>query len=435
MKSKQKPEPFFGVADPLPEPKPKKREYLPDWAQPTPAVIGAARDKEHAAKLVSARIRKAANARLKRVKPTVPSTDANRAKIWARNKKATQRVMGRLWPTKTGADGHRLTTIFSGQWADVPLEEFLAFAADAGFEGVELSCWHIDIQRLLVDDEYRDWILALFDKYNLKLVAISAHLVGQAVLDPIDARHKPLLPTYVWGDGNPYGVNLRAALEMMDTVLAADRLHVNVVNGFTGSSIWHMVYDFPPAPKAMIQAGFDLLAARWHPILDVFAEYGKVFALEVHPTEIAYDIITFGRALQALDYRPEFGMNFDPSHLLWQGVDPVELIRRFPDRVYHVHMKDTIVTRGTHRSVLGSYLDFGDEDRGFDFVSLGRGHVDFNSIIRALNAAGYNGPLSNEWEDSGMKRTQGAREALRFIRNVDFSKSDRRMDKAFAQGA
>lgn len=428
--------PLIVVENPTPEPAKTQESYLPSWAGPTPPEILQAMANGDPTAIVNELIIKAAERRLGTQPLTQQSTNENREAVWATNKKLTAEVMPRLWPTKTGSGGKkRLKTLFSGQWADVPLEEFLAYAKDAGFEGVELACWHFDLQRALVDDEYVKWILALFTKYDLKLVAISAHLVGQAVLDNIEPRHKGILPGHVWGDGISYGVNLRAAEEMMDTAAVARRLGVNVVNGFTGSSIWHMVYDFPAAGDPAIQAGFDLLAIRWNPILDVFALFGEVFALEVHPTEIAFDIYTAERSLKNLDYRPEFGFNFDPSHLLWQGVDYVEFIRAFPDRIYHVHMKDATVKFGGKGSVLGSFLPFGHPDRGFDFVSLGRGDINFTKIIRALNAANYNGPLSNEWEDSGMNREEGAREASTFISNVDFSKSDRRMDQAFDQAA
>lgn len=427
--------PIFTVVDPIPEPAKTQEKYLPTWAGDTPESIVNAATKDASVLAVNAAITEASVAHGASHQTVRLADGMERDALQATNKRLTTAVMDRLWPTKGGKNGKRLKTLFSGQWADVPLEEFLAFAADAGFEGVELACWHFDVQRALVDDDYVAWIKQLFEKYGLKLVAISTHLVGQCVLDNIDIRHQSIIPDYVWGDGNVHGVNLRAALEVMDTVFVAKRLGVSVITGFTGSSVWHMVYDFPPAPKGAFQAGYDLLADRWNPILDVFGENGVVFALEVHPTEIAFDVITFERAQKALNYRPEFGMNFDPSHLIWQGLDPAELIRKFPDRVYHVHMKDALTRTGTHRSVLGSNLDFGDEERGFDFVSLGRGDVDFNDIIRALNTAGYRGPLSNEWEDSGMERTAGAREASEFITKVDFSRSDRRMDQAFATPA
>lgn len=329
----------------------------------------------------------------------------------------------------------RPVTLFTGQWADLKLEELCKKAKDFGYDGVELACWgdHFEVDKALSDDTYCARKRELLEKYDLQVFAISNHLVGQAVLDRIDARHKAILPDYVWGDGNPDRVTERAIAEMKNTARAAKKLGVSVVNGFTGSSIWHLIYDFPPTPKSMIDEGFRLLAERWNPILDVFQECGVKFALEVHPTEIAFDIYSAERALQALDHREEFGFNFDPSHLIWQGVDPVEFIRAFPNRIYHVHMKDAKVTLNGKTGILSSHLSFGDARRGWDFRSVGRGGVQFEEIIRALNAIGYNGPLSVEWEDSGMDREHGAREACQYVKNIDFKPSNRAFDAAFAE--
>jgi sugar phosphate isomerase/epimerase len=327
----------------------------------------------------------------------------------------------------------RPVTLCTGQWADLPVAELARKASEMGFDGLELACWgdHFEVDKALDQDDYCAKKRELLEKHNLQVFAISGHLVGQAVLDNIDQRHKAILPPYVWGDGNPAEVNQRAAEELMNTARAAQKLGVGVVNGFTGSSIWHLFYSFPPVSAEMIDEGFNLLAERFNPILDVFGECGVKFALEVHPTEIAFDLYSAERALAALNYREEFGFNFDPSHLLWQGVDPVEFIRAFPDRIYHVHMKDAIVTLNGRSGILCSHLNFGDPHRGWDFRSLGRGGVNFEEIIRALNAAGYAGPLSVEWEDSGMDREQGAREALEFVRKLDFDPSRVAFDAAF----
>ena len=327
----------------------------------------------------------------------------------------------------------RPVTLFTGQWADLPLEELCKKARDFGYDGLELACWgdHFEVDKAHSDDTYCARKRELLEKHDLQLFAISNHLVGQAVLDNIDARHQAILPEYVWGDGNPEGVTERAIEEMKNTARAAQKLGISVVNGFTGSSIWHLIYDFPPTPRDMIDEGFNLLQERWNPILDVFQECGIKFALEVHPSEIAFDIYSSERALETLGNREEFGFNFDPSHLIWQGVDPVEFIRRFPDRIYHVHMKDASVTLDGRTGILASHLPFGDARRGWDFRSVGRGGVRFEEIIRALNAAQYNGPLSVEWEDSGMDRDAGAAEAAKFCKNVDFEPSSRAFDAAF----
>ncbi len=327
----------------------------------------------------------------------------------------------------------RPITLCTGQWADIQLVELAAKCQSIGFDGLELACWgdHFEVQRALAEDDYCGNLRRLLVDHQLQVHAISNHLVGQAVLDRIDPRHKSLLPQTIWGDGDPEGVNRRAAEELKNTARAAKRLGIEVVNGFTGSSIWHLLYSFPPVPPAWIDDGFKLLSDRFHPILDVFEECGVRFALEVHPTEIAFDLCSAQRALEALEHRPEFGFNFDPSHLLWQGIDPVCFIRAFADRIYHVHMKDVIVRRTGEAGILGSHLEFGDPRRGWDFRSLGRGDVDFEAILRALNDIGYQGPLSVEWEDSGMDREYGARDACEFVRRLDFPTSNSAFDAAF----
>jgi len=327
----------------------------------------------------------------------------------------------------------RPVTLCTGQWADLATEDLARKCQEFGFDGMELACWgdHFEVDKAMAEDDYCAKKRETLAKYDQQVFAISAHLVGQAVLDRIDIRHQSILPDYIWGDGDPEGVNQRAIEEMKQTARAAQKLGVEVVNGFTGSSIWHLLYSYPPIPPGMIDDGFKLLAERWNPILDVFGECGVKFALEVHPTEIAFDLVTAERALDALDCREEFGFNFDPSHLLWQGVDPVEFIRAFGDRIYHVHMKDAIVKLDGRTGILSSHLDFGHPRRGWDFRSLGRGGVNFEEIVRALNDVGYKGPLSVEWEDSGMNREQGAREACEFVKKIDLTPSDVAFDAAF----
>jgi sugar phosphate isomerase/epimerase len=327
----------------------------------------------------------------------------------------------------------RPVTLFTGQWADLKITEMARKAGEFGYDGMELACWgdHFEVDKALSDNTYCSKKTELLAQHGLKCWAISAHLVGQAVCDPVDSRHQAILPPRVWGDGNPAGVNARAVEEMKNTARAAKKFGVKIVNGFTGSSIWPFFYAFPPVPSAMIDAGYQQFADRWNPILDVFKECGVKFALEVHPSEIAFDIYSAERALEAIKHRPEFGFNFDPSHLLWQCVDPAEFIRYFPDRIFHVHVKDAIRTLNGRSGILSSHLNWGDARRGWDFRSPGRGKVNFEEIIRALNDVIYQGPLSIEWEDCGMDREFGAREACAFTRRLDFAPSNRAFDAAF----
>lgn len=328
----------------------------------------------------------------------------------------------------------RQVTLFTGQWADLSLETLAKKVSEWGFDGLELACWgdHFEVDRALSEDGYIQSRWDILNKYDLKCFAVSTHLVGQCVCDPIDERHKGILPARIWGDGSPEGVRQRAAEEVMNTARAARKMGLDVVNGFTGSSVWHMLYFFPPTSQADIDKGYVDFANRWKPIMDVFAEENVKFGLEVHPTEIAYDIVTSHRALAALDHHPNFGFNFDPSHFIHQFIDPVEFINEFPDRIFHMHVKDSRVQLTGRNSILSSHLDFGDDRRGWDFVSPGRGDVEWDQIIRALNRVGYQGPLSIEWEDSGMDRDWGAPEALEMVRGQDFDPSSVAFDAAFA---
>lgn len=328
----------------------------------------------------------------------------------------------------------RPVTLFTGQWADLPLETLAQKAKSWGYDGLELACWgdHFEVDKALKDDNYCKNKRALLDKYGLKVFAISNHLVGQCICDNIDGRHKAILGPEIWGDGEPEGVRQRAAQQMIDAGKAAKKLGVNVVNGFTGSSIWHMLYSFPPASKEMIDAGFADFGKRFTPILDAFKAEGVKFALEVHPTEIAFDIASAQRAIDAVKGHEAFGFNYDPSHLGYQGVDYVKFIRTFPDRIFHAHMKDVWWGHGDGTvGVFGGHTDFGDARRYWDFRSIGHGDVNFEEIIVALNDIGYQGPLSIEWEDIRMDREHGAAEACQAIKKADFKPSQVAFDAAF----
>ena len=327
----------------------------------------------------------------------------------------------------------RNVTLFTGQWADLPIETLAPKAKSFGYDGVELACWgdHFEVDRAAKDVGYCEDLKAMLGEHGLGCWAISNHLAGQLVCDLNDERSDAFAPEELAGD--PEGKREWAVETMKQTARAARNFGVSVVNGFTGSSIWHLLYSFPPASDEMIDRGYEFFREMWTPILDVFEECEVNFALEVHPTEIAFDIYSARRALEAIGNRENFGFNYDPSHLIWQGMDPAKFIDEFSDRIYHVHMKDAATTLDGKTGLLGSHLNFGDARRGWDFRSVGRGDVDFEEIIRALNRIDYQGPLSVEWEDSGMDREHGARESCEFVKNLDFEPSDIAFDAAFEE--
>ncbi|MEO0453303.1 MAG: sugar phosphate isomerase/epimerase [Verrucomicrobiota bacterium] len=339
----------------------------------------------------------------------------------------------------------RTITLFTGQWADLSITEMAPLAKKMGYEGLELACWgdHFDVTKALNEPDYIPHLWKLLGDNGLDCLAISNHLVGQAVCDPIDARHQQILSDAIWGDGDPEGVRQRAAEEMKQTARAArkffnarpggapDRV---VVNGFTGSSIWPLLYSFPPVLPDQIENGYKDFADRFIPILDVFEEENVDFALEVHPTEIAFDIASAERALAAVNHHPRFGFNYDPSHLGYQGVDYIKYIYQFKDRIYHCHVKDAWWGHSNgDAGVFGGHTDFGDPRRYWDFRSPGRGDVEFEEVIVALNDIAYTGPLSVEWEDSRMDRVHGATEGAEFVRDLNFAPNPAAFDSVFSQ--
>ncbi|WP_270407698.1 sugar phosphate isomerase/epimerase family protein [Brachybacterium paraconglomeratum] len=328
-------------------------------------------------------------------------------------------------------------TLFTGQWADLTLEEVAELAAGWGYDGLEIavSGEHLDASRW--DDEaYIAERLGILEKHGLKVWTISNHLKGQAICDdPIDFRHQAIVGPAVWGDGDPEGVRQRAAEDMKNTARLAQKLGVDTVVGFTGSKIWKYVAMFPPVGQDVIDEGYQDFADRWNPILDVFEECGVRFAHEVHPSEIAYDYWTTKRTLEAIGHRESFGLNWDPSHFMWQEIDPVSFITDFADRIYHVDCKDIRVRTTGRNTRLGSHLPWGDPRRGWDFVSFGRGDVPWDAAFRALRSIGYDGPISIEWEDAGMDRLHGAKEALERLRSLDYPVSEQSFDAAFSNQA
>jgi sugar phosphate isomerase/epimerase len=299
-----------------------------------------------------------------------------------------------------------------------------------GYDGVEIACWgdHLDVKKAATDLAYVKEKKAILAKNGLACWAIGTHLIGQCVGDQWDPRLDGFAPSDC--AGSPEKIRAWAIEYMTYAAQAAQNMGVKVATGFMGSPIWKYWYSFPQTSERMIDDAFQEIVTLWTPIFDEFDKCGVTFALEVHPTEIAFDYYTAQRLLEEFKHRPALGFNFDPSHLIWQGVTPHIFLRDFSKHIYHVHMKDAAVTLDGKAGILGSHINFGDTRRGWNFRSLGHGDVDFENIIRELNVMNYQGPLSVEWEDSGMEREFGAREACEFVRKVDFAPSNVAFDDA-----
>ncbi len=323
----------------------------------------------------------------------------------------------------------RPVTLFTGQWADLSFQKIAEFASSLGYDGLEIACWgdHLKINKAYEDNEYLQSRLKILEQNNLKCWALGTHIIGQCVGDIYDKRTDSFAPPEL--AGKPEEIKTWAVDTMKLVPKVAKEMGCKVVTGFMGSPIWKLWYSFPPTSEEIVEEGFQKIFDLWSPIFDEFDRYDIKFALEVHPTEIAFDYYTTKRLLEKFNYRTTLGINFDPSHLLWQGIDPKLFLRDFGEKIYHVHMKDVAIALDGRSGILGSHIQFGDLRRGWNFRSLGHGQVNFEEIIRELNAIGYTGPLSVEWEDNGMQREYGARESLEFVRKIDFSPSTQKFDE------
>ena len=323
----------------------------------------------------------------------------------------------------------RPITLCSGQFGDIQFETLCGIAGGIGYEGLEAACHsHIDIHRVLDDAQYLDNIQSTLKKNNLNIWALSAHLIGQCVGDNWDPRLDRFVPDKL--AGKPEDIRTWAIQEMAVVAQAAKKMGIKLVTCFTGSPIWSMWYSYPPTTSEMIGKGFARIKELWDPIFDIFDDYDVKLAFEIHPGEIAFDYYSALRFMEMFKWRKTLGINFDPSHLLWQGCDPAVFLHDFAKRIYHVHMKDVKMTLNGRTGILGSHIDFGDTRRGWNFVSLGHGNVDFDGIIRELNQIRYTGPLSVEWEDSNMDRIFGIAEAYEYAKKINFEPSDVRFDEA-----
>jgi sugar phosphate isomerase/epimerase len=324
----------------------------------------------------------------------------------------------------------RKVTLFTGQWADLPFESLCEKVSSWGYDGLEIACWgdHLNVREAATNETYVNRRREILDYYHLRCWAIGAHLTGQCVGDVWDERLDNFVPDTI--KGNAVAIRNWAIEEMRYTAQAAKNMGCSVVTGFMGSPLWKYWYSFPQTTDRMVEEAYHTIYELWTPIFDEFDRNGIRFALEVHPTEIAFDFYTTRKLFDIFSDRETLGLNFDPSHLLWQGVSPHLFLREFSSRIYHVHVKDVAITQDGKTGILGSHLVFGDARRGWNFRSPGHGHVDFEEIIRALNDMHYQGPLSVEWEDSGMEREFGAKDALDFVRTVDFEPSSFSFDDA-----
>ncbi len=300
---------------------------------------------------------------------------------------------------------------------DLPFEEACKFLADRGVQMVEIGCGgfpgkaHCDAAELLADDKKREAFMDTLKKYGLEISALSSH--GNMIHpDPEKAKS--------YDD------------DFTNAILLAEKLGVPVVNTFSGCPGGSKDDKVPNWVTCPWPDDFtNILEYQWNEVLIPYwkkkvafaKEHGvNKIALELHPGFCVYNTRTLLKLREAVG--PEIGANFDPSHLIWQGMDPCVAIRELGKEgaIFHFHAKDTKVdARNTSVNGVLDTLHFGRElERSWIFRTVGYGHGEdyWKDIISQLRMVGYDYAISIEHEDGLMSGKEGLEKAIGFLKNV-----------------
>ncbi|MEM2925866.1 MAG: sugar phosphate isomerase/epimerase [Candidatus Bathyarchaeia archaeon] len=303
--------------------------------------------------------------------------------------------------------------LFTVLYNDQPLDQVLDHLSKLGYQAVEIATWkgstHIDLDAILKGgaSAYRRNI----EGRGFIISSLSTHLDGQLVLGPLDES------TDDWFKGSPDEKVRYGTERVKKAIEAATALEVPVINSFTGCPNWGKWYIFPPANERIWEGYWSLYRERWLPILDYAKDHDIKIAFETHPQEMNYNLETAKRLIEVSENHPSVGFNYDPSHFLWQQMDPTAFIYELGKRIFHMHAKDVeclpYSTSRTGALVTGSWSRGA---RAVRFRTVGWGQVPWKPVITALLEVGYNYVASVEHEDPTMSRASGVAQAIQFLK-------------------
>jgi len=305
--------------------------------------------------------------------------------------------------------------VFTCLLGNLPFEEALEYFASFGVDTVEIGTGgypgksHGDPEILLGDAGKLAQFQVLIAKYNLEISALSCH-------------------------ANPVHPDKKTAAEfdkaIRDTILLAEKLGVTRINTFSGcpgdcetakapnwvTCAWPN--DYPTVLKWQWE---EVLVPYWKDLVKFSTAHGvDKIGLEMHPGFCVYNTESLLKLREAVG--PQIGANFDPSHLIWQGMDPVMCIRKLGDAIFHFHAKDTKIDK--YNTAVNGVLDnkpYSDElNRSWIFRTIGYGNdaTYWKEIISALRLVGYDWAVSIEHEDSLMSQNEGLSKAIALLKDV-----------------
>ena len=315
------------------------------------------------------------------------------------------------------------------------LDSICQYMADLGYKGVQIPTWEsrlIDLEKAAESQTYCDELKGKVQSYGLEITELASHLQGQlvAVHPAYDSMFDTFAPERL--HGNPKGRTEWAVQQLKWCAKASQRLGLNAHVSFSGALLWPFMYPWPQRPAGLVEAGFDELARRWAPILDVYEECGVDLCYELHPGEDIHDGDSFEQFLEALDGHSRCCINYDPSHFVLQCLDYVQFIDFYHERIKAFHVKDAEFNPTGKQGVYGAYKSW--LKRAGRFRSLGDGHVDFGAIFSKLSEYDYDSWAVLEWECCIKSPEQGAAEGAPFIQEHIIQVTEKAFDD-FAGGS
>ncbi len=378
---------------------------------------------------------------------------------------------------KNGKASYHQIGLVRGQFGNVPMDRWVKFIADTGFDGWEEASWELDLRRCDSDADaakYAQERVDLAKRHGLEIFTVAVHLQGQVLGDEPSAKtlnfcnpkgearqayrdwrkagnNPPRTDPYYVPPEVGKLVHQEARRDLEACVRLAGHLsklqgRKVALPGFVGSpaGCWNHWFLFPPLPTELDgykipdvrDVSLELLVERFGPVWDLCKQYGVTFDLECHPSERAMgdlesasDYITH---MTKAGYEGVVGFNLDGSHMEWQNVSVIQFIREFASYIHCAHVKGVWVAREHCRAGrLGGHRPMGHWANGWNFVtaSTARDANSLEEIFIELNRVGYDGAVSIEWEDNDADQFAGAKAALANARRADLPPSGMKHDE------
>ena len=309
------------------------------------------------------------------------------------------------------------------------LENICNWAKNLGFKGLQLPTLDdrfINLKLAAESKTYADELKGKVNDAGLEITELSTHLQGQLVA--VHPAYDDLFDSFAPAElhKNPKERQKWAVQQLKYAAKASQNLGLKAHVTFSGALLWPYVYPWPQRPSGLIETGFDELAKRWKPILDVFDENGIDLCYELHAGEDLHDGSSFEMFLERVGNHKRANILYDPSHFILQCLDYLEFIDIYHERIKMMHVKDAEFNPNGRQGVYGGYQSW--VERAGRFRSLGDGQVNFKSIFSKLAQYDFEGWAVLEWECALKHPEDGAREGAEFIKNHIIRVTERAFD-------